>query len=383
MKKIAILGITGSIGTSTIEVVREHHDEFKIVFATSNNNYKKLFSLAQEFQIPEIVITNKQLEKKVNDTPTETKIHYGQESMQEALKSLECDIVVNAISGSAGLQSSITTINNGVNLALANKESLVMAGHIIIKEIEEKNVNLLPIDSEHSAILQSIGGASLSEIRSIIITASGGPFLELPLAKFKDITLQQTLDHPNWDMGVKISIDSATMMNKALEVIEAHWLFKKKYSEITAVIHPQSIIHSLIEFVDGSIISQMSFPTMKLPILYAISYPRHIRSNLTRTKVHKLPDLTFEKVSKDKYPLYFFARDIGVEGGLLPTIMNSANEAAIKLFSDKKIHFTNIYELIKNATLRENNIKSPSIDEIMNANEEIYTKTLREYRDLI
>ncbi|MCK4980256.1 MAG: 1-deoxy-D-xylulose-5-phosphate reductoisomerase, partial [Candidatus Delongbacteria bacterium] len=213
MKKIAILGITGSIGISTIEVVRQHPNDFKIVLASSNNNYSKLFELAVEFNIHELVITNPALKQKITDIPENSNLTFGEDELQRKIDTVGCDIVLNAISGSAGLRSSITAISKGTDLALANKESLVMAGHRIMKMLEQSSTNLIPVDSEHSAILQAIGNSTPNEIRSIIITASGGPFRDLPLNEFENITLEDTLKHPTWDMGTKITIDSATMMN--------------------------------------------------------------------------------------------------------------------------------------------------------------------------
>ncbi len=297
MKKIAILGITGSIGISAIEVVRKHLTDFEIVLASANNNYNKLFEFAVEFHIPELVITNSSLKQKITDIPENSILTFGEDELQKKIESIDCDIILNAISGSAGLRSSISTISKGTDLALANKESLIMAGQQIMKMLENSDSNLLPVDSEHSAILQAIGSSTPEEIQSIIITASGGPFRDLPLAEFKNITLAKTLKHPTWNMGAKITVDSATMMNKGLEVIEAHWLFNKSFDEIKAVIHPQSIIHSFVEFVDGSILAQLSFPTMQIPILYALSYPKHIKSTISKTNILDLPNLNFEEVS--------------------------------------------------------------------------------------
>ncbi len=232
------------------------------------------------------------MKQKITDIPKNSILTFGEEELQKKIESIDCDIILNAISGSAGLRSSITTISKGTDLALANKESLIMAGHRIMKMLENSDSNLIPVDSEHSAILQAIGSSTPEEIQSIIITASGGPFRNLPLDEFKDITLAKTLKHPTWNMGAKITVDSATMMNKGLEVIEAHWLFNKSFDEIKAVIHPQSIIHSFVEFVDGSILAQLSFPTMQIPILYALSYPKHIKSiklNFRKRQIYLKP----------------------------------------------------------------------------------------------
>ena len=347
MKKIAILGITGSIGISTIEVVRQHPNEFEIVLASSNNNYSKLLEFAVEFNIPELVITNSALKQKIIDIPNNSNLAFGEDELQRKIESVDCDIILNAISGSAGLRSSITTISKGTDLALANKESLVMAGYKMMEMLENSNTKLIPVDSEHSAILQAIGNSTPDEIRSIIITASGGPFRDLPLNEFENITLEDTLKHPTWDMGAKITVDSATMMNKGLEVIEAHWLFHKSYDEIKFVIHPQSIIHSFVEFVDGSIVAQLSFPTMQIPILYALTHPNHIKSTIPKTNILDLPNLNFEEVSFERYPLFEIALNAGIQGGILPTVLNASNEAAIDLFLKEKICFTDINKIVE------------------------------------
>ncbi len=382
MKKIAILGITGSIGLSAIEVIREHTNDFKIVLASANNGYQKLFSLAKEFNIPNLNITNIYLENKITDFPESINVTFGDDKLQELLRMIECDIVLNAISGSAGLLSSMTTISCGIDLALANKESLVMAGHLITEEIKNSNSRLIPVDSEHSAILQAIGTANLNEVRKIILTASGGPFRTLPVSEFKKITVEQSLDHPTWEMGPKITIDSATMMNKGLEVIEARWLFKKDISDIQTVIHPQSIVHSFVEFVDGSIVAQMSFPTMKIPILYALSYPVHINSNIFKTNITDLPPLTFSEVNQERYPLFFLAKEVGKIGGLMPAVMNAANEAAIDLFLEKKIKFDQIFKIIQYIVQKEKNIQNPEIEDIISANKEVYKRTLQDYLNI-
>ena len=382
MKKIAILGITGSIGLSTVEVVRNHRDKFQIVFASSNNNFQSLFTLAREFKIPQLVITNNEVKPDIS-TPENTEVSFGAESLQEALETIDCDLILNAISGSAGLRSSIAAITRGIDLALANKESLVMAGHIIMPLLKTSQSNLIPVDSEHSAIFQAINTSPHSQVKSLIITASGGPFRTLPLDEFKNITLEQTLKHPTWDMGARITIDSATMMNKGLEVIEVHWLFEKDYSKIKAIIHPQSIIHSFVEFIDGSILAQMTFPTMRIPILYALSYPERTNSNMDKTNVFDLPELNFSDVCKARYPLFFLALEAGRSGGILPTVMNAANEAAINLFMERKISYLQINSIIQNVLQNFQNIEQPDLETIISTNKEIFAKTITDYLSLV
>lgn len=383
MKKIAVLGITGSIGLSTLEVVRQHPEDFKIVIASANSNYNKLFKIVEEFDIPNIVVTNSNLDGKITDIPENCELTFGENSLLDKIEEIDCDIVLNAISGSAGLRSSIAAISKGVDLALANKESLVMAGKQIMKMLENSQTKLLPVDSEHSAILQAIGSSSNNEISSITITASGGPFRDLPLDQFENITLEDTLKHPTWNMGAKITVDSASMMNKGLEVIEAHWLFDKSYDDINAVIHPQSIIHSFVEMVDGSIIAQLSFPNMQIPILFALTHPKHIDSDLQKTNIIDLPNLTFSELKNDRYPMFQLAVNAGKTGGILPTILNSANEAAITLFLQKKIKFIDIFKLVEKQIERSDNIQDPTINQIIEVNTEIYNRTLRNYKDLV
>jgi 1-deoxy-D-xylulose-5-phosphate reductoisomerase len=383
MKKIAVLGITGSIGLSTVEVVRKHPNDFQIVLASANSNYSKLFNFAAEFNIPELVITNSALKQKITNIPKSSNLTFGEDELQEKILSVDCDIILNAISGSAGLRSSITTITKGTDLALANKESLIMAGHKIMKMLKDSNSKLIPVDSEHSAILQAIGSSTTEEIRSIIITASGGPFRDLPLNEFENITLEDTLKHPTWDMGAKITIDSATMMNKGLEVIEAHWLFNKSFEDIKAVIHPQSIVHSFVEFIDGSILAQLSFPTMQIPILYALTHPNRIKSTIPKTSILELPNLNFKELTSDRYPLYGVAINAGVEGGILPTVLNASNEAAIDLFLDKKICFNYIRRIVEKQINKFHNFADPSIEDIIKVNREVYLKTLQNYKNLI
>ncbi|MEA1973458.1 MAG: 1-deoxy-D-xylulose-5-phosphate reductoisomerase [Candidatus Cloacimonadota bacterium] len=382
MKRIVILGITGSIGTSALNIVRNHQREFKIVFASAHSNLEKLIKIAKEFKLSHIHLTN----DKVKYSPKikqDFDISFGENELQNVLKKLDFDIMLNAISGSAGLRSSITCIELGNDLALANKESLVMAGHIIMPMLKKSKARLLPVDSEHSAILQAIGDREGSEIKKIHITASGGPFRTLPLNKFSDISFEDSLNHPTWSMGTKITIDSATMMNKGLEIIEAHHLFEIPYSQIQAIIHPQSIIHSMVEFIDGSIIAQMSEPTMELPILYAFSYPEHISSNNVQTDLFALSDLSFEKVDYNRYPLFQLALRVGEAGGILPTIMNAANEATISLFESKRIRFVDIYKIVEKVIKLSKNIANPDLDTIIQKNKSTYKNVIDNYKELL
>ena len=373
-KKIALLGATGSIGTSTIEVLREHPTQFQIQIATANRDYRKLFDLAQEFQIPYLVLTGIS-KSQVSDIPPGSKVYFGEAELIQLLKSQDYELALNAITGSAGLRSTMTVLKRGIDLALANKESLVMAGHLVQAELVHGS-QILPVDSEHSAIFQALGKHPQSEIRAIHITASGGPFRNLPLEDFGKITIQQALKHPNWSMGTKVTLDSATMFNKALEVIEAHWLFGVPYSQIKAIIHPQSIIHSLVEFVDGSYLAQLSEPDMRLPILYALAYPQRLQSQLVQTDLAALSQLTFQEIEPLRYPLFYLGVQVGIAGGLLPTVMNAANEAALKLFLDAKIGFQEIYQRVERAVSSFENHPNPDLELIISTNLQVFDSVL-------
>jgi len=383
MKKVAVLGATGSIGTSTLEVIRAHSDRFKIVLASSHNNKDELIRIATEFQIPEIVITKENHSYSREVVSSLTNLQYGEDSLISLLANIECDLIVNAISGSAGLKYTIEAIESGRVLALANKESLVMAGSIIKEKIKKNSARIIPIDSEHSAIFQALGDTPVSQLRSIIITASGGPFLNFSKSQLNNVTREDALAHPTWEMGEKITIDSATMMNKGLEVIEAHWLFDLPYEKIQAVIHPQSIIHSLIEFLDGSILAQLSKPDMKLPILFALTYPQHINSNICLTDLTSLPQITFKKIPQDRYPLFFLTIEAAKKGGLYPAIVNSANEAAVKLFLTRKIGFTQIYQLVDKVIQQLENVSHPDLELVLHKNQEVFDFTTNNYQKLI
>jgi len=374
VKRVALLGATGSIGTSTLQVISEQADKFRLVLATANSNQQQLLSIADTFNVPDIVLTDKSQSSSDNGLSDKTKIYYGEEELLRILQDGKYDIVINAISGSAGLKSTMAVLQTGKTLALANKESLVMAGHLVKDLLAAKGSKLIPVDSEHSALFQAIGQHPHREIANVHLTSSGGAFRALPLADFAKITLEQALKHPNWDMGAKVTLDSATMFNKALEVIEAHWLFDLRWEQIEAVIHPQSVIHSMVEFVDGSLLAQMSVPDMKLPILYALSYPERYPSKLVQTVVPLLPALSFETIDRARYPLYYLGVKAGVEAGIMPTVANAANEAALQLFTKGKIGFMQITEVVQKALDEAVNMDNPDLDTIIGINQEVYNK---------
>jgi len=378
-KRIALLGATGSIGKSTLKVIKEQSDKFELVLATAHSNSDQLFEAVKLFNIPTLVLTNEQLKSSVNDSPAGSKVLYGEAELIKVLKDADYDIALNAISGSAGLASTMAVLQTGKILALANKESLVMAGHLV-KELQEKYGSLLiPVDSEHSAVFQAIGNHPGEEIAKVHLTASGGAFRSLPLEDFDKITVEQALRHPNWDMGAKVTLDSATMFNKALEVIEAHWLFNLDWSQIKAVLHPQSIIHSMVEFVDGSLLAQMSTPDMKLPILYALSYPNRFKSALVKTDVPGLPALSFGEIERERYPLFYLGCEAGKKGGIMPTVMNAANEAALQLFLEHKISFKQITQVVSDAVSKAEFIENPDLETIIETNLLTYRKTLSQH----
>jgi len=369
--RLALLGATGSIGSSTLEVLREQADRLQVVLASGGKNYQKLLTLAAEFDIPLLFLTGIQDhagQVRVRSLAGGRKVFFEEADLLNALREEDYDICLNAIGASAGLSASYAVLTRGKPLALANKESLVMAGHILRPLWQKHGTPVIPVDSEHSAIFQAIGSHPSNELRRIHITASGGAFRTLPLEQFKDITPQQALKHPNWDMGAKVTLDSATMVNKALEVMEAHWLFGLPYEAIDAVIHPSSIVHSLVEFVDGSILAQLSSPDMKLPILYALSWPQRWMSSLVMTDLLKVGPLEFHEIEAQRYPLYYLGLEAARAGGTMPTVFNAANEGALQLFLDGKIRFNHICEKVKEALNRHQNIQDPDLETVLEVN---------------
>ncbi|HNX38528.1 MAG TPA: 1-deoxy-D-xylulose-5-phosphate reductoisomerase [Candidatus Cloacimonadota bacterium] len=372
--KLALLGATGSIGSSTFSVLEETPELASISLATAHTDFNKLIALSHRFKIPVLCLTG------INDPGTRDKIRcsvagqttvfFGEDELIRLMEAEDYDVALNAITGSAGLRSSLAVLQRGKKLALANKESLVMAGHLL-SPLTVKNP-ILPVDSEHSAIFQAIGSHPNHEIRSLHITASGGAFRDLPLEDFRTITVEQALKHPNWDMGTKVTLDSATMFNKALEVIEAHWLFGLDYDRVRAVIHPQSVIHSLVEFIDGSFLAQLSDPDMRLPIHYALSYPQRVRSEQVKTSLTELSPLTFREIEPQRYPLFYLGLEVARAGGLLPTVMNAANEAALKLFMERKIGFCDIATVVERAVQAAENVTDPDLETILRVNRETF-----------
>lgn len=350
MKKILILGSTGSIGVNTLEIARSFQEEFQIVGLTVNHNIGLLRKQIEEFHPKVVVVRDEAKSKELKEQiGNECEILSGELGLLEITKQDNYDILVSALVGFAGLAPTIEAIKLKKRIALANKETLVTAGKIVIDLCKKYDAELIPVDSEHSAIFQCLNGENKAEIKKIVLTASGGPFLNKSKQDFENVTIEDALKHPNWKMGNKISIDSATMMNKGLEVIEAYWLFNLPKEKIEVIIHPQSIIHSMVEFNDGSIKAQMSRPDMKLPILYALSFPERYHFSAVQTDFKKINQLTFFEPDFDKFTCLKIAYDVIGKGGTASTILNAANEVAVEKFLSGKIKFTQIADLIIDA----------------------------------
>jgi len=366
-KNIAILGSTGSIGTQTLEVVKANPSLFDVEVISANNNSELLIKQAIEFQPNFVIIANEAKYKEVSDALSNypIKVFAGNKSIEQIVEVKEIDTVVTAMVGFAGLLPTINAIKHKKNIALANKETLVVAGDIISKLVKENAVNILPVDSEHSAIFQCLAGELHNEIEKIYLTASGGPFRTKTLEELKNVTKAQALKHPNWDMGAKITIDSASMMNKGLEVIEAKWLFDLKPEQIDVIVHPQSIIHSLVQFTDGSMKAQMGLPDMKLPIQYALTFPNRIKTDFERFNFLNYPELTFEKADLNKFNNLQIAFDAMNKGGNTACVMNAANEVVVEYFLKDKIKFLEMSEIIEKTINKTTFVPNPSIDDYL------------------
>jgi 1-deoxy-D-xylulose-5-phosphate reductoisomerase len=370
-QKLAILGSTGSIGTQVLEVVRQHPDKFEIVALTANGNWKLLAEQINEFT-PEVgLICNEShysdLKQAVN---SDTNLLSGIQNLVEIATLESCDTVLNSLVGFAGFIPTVEALKAGKKVALANKESLVVGGEIIRNILDEYSGTLIPVDSEHSAMLQSIVGEKHENIEKIIITASGGPFRDFTKEQMKGVTLEQALDHPNWDMGAKITVDSATMMNKGLEIIEAKWLFDISVSKIEPVIHPQSIIHSIVTFTDGSSKAQLGPPDMKVPIIYALTYPDRLKLKTPRMDWTQAQELTFSPVEYGKFPCLKLAIESIETGGVAPAVLNAANEVAVKRFLDKEIKYIDIPKIVEECLEKIGSGYEVNIDSLIEINKE-------------
>jgi 1-deoxy-D-xylulose-5-phosphate reductoisomerase len=379
MKKIAILGSTGSIGTQTLEIVDSNKD-IEVLGLTANSNIQLLYKQVLKYNPKVVAVMNKEKALELSQMLTNNKVEVlsGIEGLIEVAKLSEVDIVVTAVVGMIGLRPTVEAIKAGKDIALANKETLVTAGSIIIDLIKEYNVKLLPVDSEHSAIFQCLNGENNKEVNNIILTASGGPFRGKKMKDLENISVAQALQHPNWSMGSKITIDSATLMNKGLEVIEAKWLFDLNEEQIKVVVHPQSIIHSMVEFVDGATMAQLGLPDMKLPIHYALYYPNRKSSDFPRMSLAKIGTLSFEEPDLNTFRCLKLAYDSIAIGGSMPTVVNAANEIAVSKFLNNKIGFLDIPRVIEYAMERHNVINKLNVESVIEC--EKWTHNLVESR---
>ena len=366
MKNITVLGVTGSIGMQTVDVVKNHLDKFKIVAMSAGYNIKQVEEILEMIDVEYVCVVQKKDAQYLQEKYPDLKVTYGQEGLIKIATLPQIDIVLNAIVGFAGLVPTIEAIKAKKDIALANKETLVVAGHIITKLVKENNVRLLPVDSEHSAIFQSLNGEKHQQIKRIILTASGGSFRDKSRDELIGVTVEEALNHPNWSMGAKITIDSATLFNKGLEVIEAKWLFDVSYDQIDVLIHPESIIHSMVEFVDTSVIGQLGNPDMRLPIQYALTYPdRDVLVNGESLDLAKIALLTFKKPDLDRFKALALAYKAGRTGGSMPCVLNGANEMANELFRNNKIEFLQIEELVEKAVKAHQVISDPTLEQLV------------------
>ena len=371
-KHIAILGSTGSIGTQSLEVVDAHPERFVVEVLTANNNSNLLIQQAIKYKPNIVVITNQEKYKEVNEALFDLgiKVYAGQQSLEEVVENENIDIVLTALVGYSGLKPTIRAIKSGKNIALANKETLVVAGDLITKLCQQYGVQIYPVDSEHSAIFQCLVGENFNPIEKIYLTASGGPFRGRKRNELLNITREQALKHPNWEMGAKITIDSASMMNKGLEVIEAKWLFDLKVNQIEVVVHPQSIIHSAVQYTDGSVIAQIGVPDMKLPIQYALGFPERLENNFKRFSFFDYPELTFEKPDMETFRNLQLAFNAMDKGGNSPCVLNAANEIVVDAFLNNRIGFLSMSDVIENCMEKITFVKNPTIEDYVNTDRE-------------
>ncbi len=380
MKSISILGATGSIGTQAFEVVRAHPEHFRITSFSFGTNIELGAKLVEEFKPKCVSVSSKELADELKRTIRHSCIvYYGEEGLLEVATDPESDLLINAVMGSVGLAPTLAAIDEKKTIALANKETLVTAGHIVMDRAKRNQVEILPVDSEHSAIYQCLNGENQSEMSKMILTASGGSFRDKSRKDLEGVTVEEALNHPNWSMGSKITIDSATMMNKGLEVIEAHWFFGTPYEEIEVVLHRESIIHSMVEFVDGSIIAHLGTPDMKVPIQYALTHPDRLEvPSGKRLNLVDIGTLHFEKMDLHRFPCLAYAFEAGKAGGTMPTVLNAANEAAVGAFLKGQISFLEIESFIEKSLNHFEIMRNPSLEVIHEVDARVrqYVQTL-------
>lgn len=371
-RKIAVLGSTGSIGTQALDVISRYPDRFEAYALVANNQVDRLLEQVRRFKPEVVVIANESkyaaLKEALSDLPV--KVWAGAEAIEQVVQNTEIDIVLTAMVGFSGLKPTISALKARKTIALANKETLVIAGELITRLALENRAAILPVDSEHSAIFQCLNGEGSNEIEKILLTASGGPFRNFSMSQLQQVTREQALHHPNWNMGAKVTIDSSTLMNKGLEMIEARWLFDVNPSQIEIIVHPQSIIHSMVQFKDRSIMAQLSLPDMRMPIQYAFSYPERIPSDVKPVNFFELSTLTFEKPDTKRFRNLGLAYESIVKGGNMPCIMNAANEIAVELFLQEKIGFLQMSELIEQTLTKTVFIQNPSLEDYIQTDTE-------------
>ncbi|MXQ54897.1 1-deoxy-D-xylulose-5-phosphate reductoisomerase [Shimazuella alba] len=370
LEKISILGSTGSIGTSTLDVVKQHPEEFQVVALAAGNNVEEMIRQAKNFQPKVVSMATKQLADQVAAEISDSiKVVWGDEGLIEVATHSDATYVVSSLVGSRGLQPTLAAIEAGKRIGLANKETLVTAGHLVMEKAEQRKVDILPIDSEHSAIFQCLNGERKEDVKKIILTASGGAFRDYTREQLATATPEMALKHPNWAMGAKVTIDTATMMNKGLEVMEAHWLFAVPYDQIDVLVHPQSIIHSMVEFQDGAVMAQLGTPDMKVPIQYALSYPKRLPLSMPALSLSDIKQLTFRDPDVKRFPCLAMAFESGRIGGTMPTVLNAANEVAVEKFLNKTIPFLGIEAMIEKTLSEHEVIKNPQLEEIQHADQ--------------
>jgi 1-deoxy-D-xylulose-5-phosphate reductoisomerase len=367
-RRVILLGSTGSIGASAIKVAQIIPDRMEILGMAARQSAAKLAEAANRLRPAAVCIVDETQEDKLRTALTyRPKIYAGEAGLVELSTTAAADMVLVAIIGTAGLRPALAAVDSGKDLAVASKEILVMAGEIVTSHVRKKGVHLLPVDSEHNAIFQCLEGKRPEEIENLILTASGGPFRTLPAEKLKDVTVADALKHPTWKMGQKITIDSATLFNKGLEMIEAHWLFNVPMNKVQVVVHPQSIVHSMVEFVDGSVLAQLSHSDMCFPIQYAVTWPDRVPHALRPLRFAEVKRLEFEEPRYDVFPALNLARTAGETGGLLPAVLNAANEIAVEAFVEGRIAFTEIWQLVRRAMENCSNLARPLLDDIVRA----------------
>ena len=368
MKRVILLGSSGSIGESTCKVARALPDKMKIVGLGVAKSTERLLEQAKEFGVKALAVSDPQAAEKVKSKlPEGAKFFPGAEGLVRMVEETEADMVLVAIVGTAGLAPALAALRSGKDLAVASKEILVLAGSAVMAEAKKRKRQVLPVDSEHNAIFQCLQGANEKEVRKVILTASGGPFRQSRAAELEKVTVAQALKHPTWSMGKKITIDSATMFNKGLEMIEAHWLFGLPMKQVEVVVHPQSIVHSMVEFIDGSVLAQLSVTDMCFPIQYAVTFPERMPSGLPPLDLAKLGSLTFEAPDEKRFPALRLAREAGEAGGTLPGVFNAANEVAVEAFLAEQISFPRIWGMVEEVMEKHTTLSSPDLDAIIEA----------------